>query len=88
MQQPTRDDIEKRIQEIRNRVQKNGHENEIVSIKLDIMLKGQKAVNYKVMKLFAPELTDTEFINLIFLLGLEEGKELLKDLAGLNKIQI
>ena len=81
-------ELQNRIYKIRDRVLVNGRENEIVTIKLDITLKGQEAINYQVMRLFAHELTNVQFINLMYLLGQKNGIEILKFLAPAKGVQI
>lgn len=83
-----RDELQTKIHEIRDRVEINGRDSEIVSIRLDITLKGQSAVNYKVLRLFANELNDNQFINLIYLLGQKNGTEIIKLIAPEHGIQL
>jgi len=66
----------------------NGRESEIVKIHLDLTLKGQDAINYQVMRLFASPLTDVQFINMMYLLGQKNGTEILKLIAPEQGIQI
>jgi len=81
--------IRKGVLEITNRVKKFGRASEALKINVDLVITGQEAINYKVMKLFASsEITDQELINLIFKLGIKNGAELLKILALKNEIQI
>lgn len=82
------DKIQKDVFEIVNRVKKNGRESEAVRVKLDIMLKGQAAINYKVLKLFASEIKDADLVKLLFKLGIQNGAEMLKSIAPENGIQI
>ncbi len=81
-------ELQDKIYEIRDRMKINGRESEIVQIHLDLTLKGQDAVNYKVLRLFAPELTDFDFVNLIYLLGQKNATEILKIIAPEKGIRI
>ena len=83
-----RDELQDKIYEIRDRVQENGPDSEVVKISLNITLKGQSAINYKVLRLFADELNDQQFITLMYLLGQKNGIEILKLIAPENGIQI
>jgi len=86
------DDIEKNIQksvfDIVSRVEKHGRDSEIVRINLDVILRGQPAINYKVIKLFTPVITDAELIDLLFRLGIQDGTEFIKVLAPQHGIKI
>lgn len=88
MEETERDKIQKDIFEMVNRVQKNGRESEAVRVKLDIMLRGTPAINYKVLRLFASNIKDADLINLLFRLGIQNGSEMLKIVAPENGIQI
>lgn len=88
MNESQKDKIQKDVFEIVNRVKKNGRESEAVRIKMDIMLRGQPAINYKVLKLFTSELEDADLVNLLFRLGVQNGAELLKIVAPKNGIQL
>jgi len=80
--------IQKDVLEIVNRVKKNGREGEAVTVKLDIMLQGQSAINYKVLRLFTSELKDADLVKLLFKLGIQNGAEILKSVAPENGIKI
>ena len=86
------DKIEKKIQKsifkIVSRVEKHGRESEIVRVNLDTTLRGQAAINYKVIKLFTPGLTDAALIDLLLRLGVQDGTEFVKVLAPQRGIQI
>lgn len=88
MKKTERDKIQKDIFKMVNRVQKNGRESEAVRVKIDIMLRGTPAINYKVLKLFASDVRDADLVNLLFRLGVQNGAELLKKVAPKNGIQI
>ena len=81
-------ELQNRIYKIRDRVLVNGRDNEVVKIHLDITLKGQEAINYQVLRLFAHELTDAQFINMMYLLGQKNGTEIIKLLATAKGIQV
>ncbi len=80
--------IRSEIRKISNRVKAHGRHSELVRIDLDIMLQGQEAINYKVMKLFAPELTNDQLVRLMFSLGIKNGTEIIKLIAPDQGIKI
>lgn len=88
MTKTERDKIRGGVLEIANRVNKYGRPSERVRVKLDLVLTDQAAINYKVTKLFAPGVTDAEFVHLLFRLGVQNGTEIIKILAPRNGIQI
>jgi len=83
-----RDEIQSNVLKIVRRVKKNGIASEAVKIDLKLVLQGQDAINYKVIKLFAPQITDTELVELLFQLGLHNGTDILKVLAVRHGIRI
>lgn len=84
----SQDELQNRIYRIHDRVKTYGRDSEVVKIHLDITLNGQEAINYQVLRLFAHELTDVQFINLMYLLGQKNGVEILKFLAPAKGVQI
>jgi len=84
----SRNDIQHKVFEIRDRVMARGRDSEIVKIKVDLTLRGQEAINYQVLKLFSHELSDAEFIELMYLLGQKNATDVLKFIAPENGIQI
>jgi len=88
MKETQREKIQRDVYEIVNRVEKNGRESEAVRVKLDIMLRGTPAINYKVLRLFTAELKDADIINLLFRLGVQSGTDMLREVAPKNGIQI
>lgn len=80
--------LQAQVSKIANRVKKYGRPSERVRITLDIMITDQAAINYKVIKLFAPSITDAELVTMLFRLGIQDGAEMLKVLAPKNGIQI
>ncbi len=80
--------IQSEILKISDRVKTHGRHSERVKINLDIIMQGQDAINYKVTKLFSPEVTDSQLAELIFLLGIKNGTEIIKLLASEQGIQI
>lgn len=83
-----RQQIQANVLEIADRVDKYGRKNERVRVKLDVLLSDQAAINYKVIKLFASDITDAELINLLLRLGVQNGTEIIKVIAPKNGIQI
>ncbi len=88
MKETEREKIQRDVYKIVNRVNKYGRESEAVRVKLDIMLRGTPAINYKVLRLFTTEIKDADLINLLFRLGIQDGAEMLKQVAPQNGIQI
>lgn len=84
----SRNEIQHKMFEIRDRVKANGQDNEIVKINVDLTLRGQEAINYQVLKLFSDEITDSQFVELMYLLGQKNAIEILKFIAPENGIQI
>lgn len=80
--------IQSAIFEMVDRVKLHGRQQELVRIDLDITMNGQEAINYKVLKLFAPELPDDQFVKLLFLLGLKNATEIIKLIAPGHGIQL
>ena len=84
-----KEQIETGLLDLRNRVKSEAdRDNEIVKIGLDVMLKGQEAVNYEVVKLFAENLTHQALVQLVFRIGLRGVTELVKALADNNGIRL
>lgn len=88
MNETEKEKIAKDILEITNRVKQYGRESEAVNIKVDIVLTGQEAINYKVMRVFSKsELSDKELVEMLFQLGVKNGSELVKIVATRHGIK-
>ena len=88
MTETERKKIQANVLKIVNRVKKYGRGSERVKIDVGVVLTGQAAINYKVIKLFSPELTDAELVSMLFELGVRNGTEIIKTLAPKHGIQI
>ena len=88
MEKTEKDKLQKDVYKILNRTKKYGRESEAVKIKMELVLKGTPAINYKVLKLFSPQISDSDLVNMLFRLGVQNGAELLKIVAPRHGIQI
>ncbi len=88
MKNTEKEKIQEGVLEISNRVKKFGRKNEAVKVNIDLVLTGQNAINYKVMKIFCPQLTSQELVELTFHLGIKNGAELVTLLAIKHGIRV
>ncbi|MBI3014018.1 MAG: hypothetical protein HYY65_02900 [Candidatus Tectomicrobia bacterium] len=89
MDTQTKTRIEADLTSLRHRVgAETGIRHELVRIQLEALLEGQEAVHYQVSRIFAKELSDQAFINLVFRLGLKNTIELIRAIALQNGITL
>lgn len=88
MTETEKEEIQRNILKIANRVEEHGRESEIAKLNLNFTIKGQPAINYKVIKLFTPGITDSELVKLLFKIGIQDGAVLIKVLAAENGIRV
>ena len=88
MNDTEKEKIQQGVLEIKDRVRKYGRDSEAVSIDVKLIMSGQEAINYKVMKAFCPQLTDQELIDLTFKMGIRNSVELVALLAVKHGIRM
>ncbi len=89
MDTQTKARIEADLTSLRNRLGGEiGIRHELVRIQLEALLDGQEAVHYQVTRIFTRDLSDRQFIELIFRLGLKNAIELINVIASHHGITI
>lgn len=89
MDSQTKTDIEAGLTSLRNRLEgEAGIRHERVSLQVEALLQGQEAVHYHVARIFARDMSDKDFIALMFRLGLKNTIELIKAIASHHGITL
>ena len=89
MDTQTKTRIEADLTSLRHRVgAETGIRRELVRIQLEAFLEGQEAVHYQVARIFTRDLSDRQFIELVFRLGLKNAIELIKVIASHHGIAL
>ena len=89
MDTQTKTRIEADLTSLRNRLGgETGIRHELVRIQLEALLDGQEAVHYQVARIFTRDLSDRQFIELVFRLGLKNAMELIKVIASHHGITL
>lgn len=89
MDTQTKTRIEADLTSLRNRLGgETGIRHELVRIQLEALLDGQEAVHYQVARIFTRDLSDRQFIELVFRLGLKNAIALIKVIASHHGITL
>ncbi len=81
MNKTEKETIQQGILEIAERTERNGRNSEVVKINVEVTLRGQEAINFKVLQLFSKHFSNEELIDYLLRIGVQEGSILTKLVA-------